>query len=82
MPKATSVTITPRTAASEFLIAVNRIRLSQLIRDPFVAAAFRAAEDDGLAPDLVEADHPKTLGGGAAEAAPATGGPVLAGWEG
>jgi hypothetical protein len=49
------------------LPAVARIHLSQLFRDPYVAAAFRAAEDDGLAPDLAEIDHPKTLDGGAAE---------------
>lgn len=38
-----------------------------MIRDPFVAAAFKAAEDDGLAPDLVDLDHPRTLDGGPAE---------------
>jgi hypothetical protein len=43
------------------------IKLSSLFTDPFVAAAFRAAEDDGLAPALVETDHPRTLDGGAAE---------------
>jgi hypothetical protein len=37
-----------------------------MFRDPFVRAAFEAAEDDGLAPALVEADHPRTLDGGAA----------------
>jgi hypothetical protein len=67
MPKATRVNITPRTVASEFLITVNRLQISLMIRDPFVAAAFRAAEDDGLAPDLAEIDHPKHLDGGAAE---------------
>jgi hypothetical protein len=30
-------------------------------------AAFQAAEDDGLAPALVETDHPRTLDGGAGE---------------
>ena len=30
-----------------------------------IAAAFRAAEDDGLAPAFVEQDHPLTLDGGA-----------------
>jgi hypothetical protein len=50
MAKANRVPSTPRTTASEFLIAVNRIRLSQMIRDPFVAAAFSAAEDAGPAP--------------------------------
>jgi hypothetical protein len=42
-------------------------KLSSMFRDPFVRAAFEAAEDDGLAPALVESDHPKTLDGGAAE---------------
>jgi hypothetical protein len=41
--------------------------LSTMFRDPFVRAAFQAAEDDGLAPALVETDHPRTLDGGAAE---------------
>jgi hypothetical protein len=49
------------------------ISLSELFRDPFVAAAFRAAEDDGLAPALVDIDQPRTLDGGAAEIVPATG---------
>lgn len=46
--------------------AVNQstTRLSQLFRDPFLRAAFKAAEDDGLAP--VDSDRPKTLRGGAA----------------
>lgn len=73
MTQAKRVHSTPRTPASEFLIAVNRIRLSQITRDPFVSAAFRAAEDDGLAPDLVETDHPKHLDGGAAEVVGETG---------
>jgi hypothetical protein len=38
-----------------------------MIRDPFVAAAFKAAEDDGLAPGHVRIDRPRTLNGGAAE---------------
>jgi hypothetical protein len=42
-------------------------KLSSLFRDPFLRAAFQAAEDDGLAGDLVETDHPRSLGGGAAE---------------
>jgi hypothetical protein len=67
MPKADRVHSTPRTTASEFLITVNRLQLSLMIRDPFVAAAFKAAEDDGLAPDLVDLDHPRILDGGAAE---------------
>jgi hypothetical protein len=71
MPKADSVHSTPRTTASEFLITVNRLQLSLMIRDPFVAAAFKAAEDDGLAPALVEIDNPLTLDGGAAERLPA-----------
>lgn len=82
MPKADRVNITPRKTTSEFLIAVNRIRLSRMIRDPFVAAAFRAAEDDGLAPDLVETDHPKHLDGGAAEVVGATGRRILGMVEG
>jgi hypothetical protein len=50
-----------RTTASDFLITVNRLTLSLMIRDPFVAAAFKAAEDDGLAPNLAEVDRPRTL---------------------
>jgi hypothetical protein len=42
-------------------------KLSSMFRDPFLRAAFKAAEDDGLAPALVETDHPRTLDGGAAE---------------
>jgi hypothetical protein len=56
-----------RRTASEFLIALNRLQISLMVRDPFVGAAFRRSEDDGLAPDLVENDHPKTRDGGAAE---------------
>jgi hypothetical protein len=67
MPKATGVFITQRTGMSEFLTTVNRLQISLMIRDPFVAAAFKAAEDDGLAPDLVGIDQPRTLDGGAAE---------------
>jgi hypothetical protein len=67
MAKATCAPSTPRTTASEFLTTVNRLQISLMIRDPFVAAAFRAAEDDGLAPSLVEIDNPLTLDGGAAE---------------
>lgn len=44
--------------------------LSSLFRDAFVAAAFKAAEEDGLEPALVIVDRPRTLTGGAAEAAP------------
>jgi hypothetical protein len=53
MAQATRVNITPQPTASEFLLTVNRIQISLMIRDPFVAAAFRAAEDDGLAPAFV-----------------------------
>jgi hypothetical protein len=67
MAKATRVHSTPRTTASEFLITVNRLQLSLMIRDPFVAAAFKSSEDDGLAPALAEIDHPRTLDGGVAE---------------
>lgn len=80
--KAARVHGTPRTTASEFLITVNRLQISLLIRDPFVAAAFRAVEDDGFAPDLVEIDHPKTLDGGAAEIIGDTGRQILAMVEG
>jgi len=38
-----------------------------MFRDPFLKAAFQAAEDDGLTGELVETDHPKSLDGGAAE---------------
>ena len=67
MTQADRVHSTPRTRASEFLITINRLQLSLMIRDPFVAAAFKAAEDDGLAPALIEIDNPLTLDGGAAE---------------
>jgi hypothetical protein len=42
-------------------------KLSSMFRDPFLRAAFEAAEDDGLAPAFVESDYPRTLDGGAAE---------------
>jgi hypothetical protein len=73
MAKAACVPSTPRTTASEFLITVNRLQISLMIRDPFVSAAFKAAEDDGLTPSLVEIDHPRNLDGGAAEVVPDTG---------
>jgi hypothetical protein len=63
MTKAASKTTTP----TAFLNAVARVHLSHLFQDPFLRATFKAAEDDGLAPDLVQVDHPKTLNGGAAE---------------
>ena len=53
----------------------HNTRLSTLFRDSFLRAAFKAAEDDGLAPAFVEIDDPLTLDGGAAE-------PVLAMVEG
>jgi len=80
--QADRVRSTPRRTASEFLITVNRLQISFMVRDPFVAAAFRAAEDDGLAPDLVETDHPKHLDGGAAEVIGDTGRQILAMVEG
>jgi hypothetical protein len=67
MAKANRVFSTQRTPASEFLITVNRLQLSLMIRDPFVAAAFKSAEDDGLAPSFVAIENPKTLDGGVAE---------------
>jgi hypothetical protein len=54
------------------LSAVARIHLSHLFQDPFLRAAFKAAEDDGLAPSLVEIDNPIMLDGGAAERVLAT----------
>jgi hypothetical protein len=42
-------------------------RLSSLFSDPYLRAAFAAAEDDGLAPMLLDFDHPPSLSGGAAE---------------
>ena len=42
--------------------------LSSLIRDPFVRAAFAAAERDGLAPLAVLVDNPPSFDGGAAAA--------------
>lgn len=65
--------ITPPKLASEFLVAVKRLQISLMIRDPYVARAFRAAEDDGLAPSMAGIDHPKHLDGGAAEVIGATG---------
>jgi hypothetical protein len=47
--------------------STNTTKLSSMFRDPYLRAAFQAAEDDGLAPALVETDHPRTLDGGAAE---------------
>ena len=43
-------------------------KLSCLIRDPFVRAAFEAAEKDGLAPLSVLNDAPPSLDGGEAVA--------------
>lgn len=42
-------------------------KLSHLFRDRYLRGAFARAEDDGLAPALVETDHPPSLTGGAAE---------------
>jgi hypothetical protein len=67
MPKAVRVHSTPPKPASEFLTTVNRLQISLTIRDPFVSAAFKAAEDDDLAPSHVRVDRPRTLNGGAAE---------------
>jgi hypothetical protein len=46
----------------------NSTNLSSLIRDPFVRAAFEAAERDGLAPLAVLIDTPPSLDGGAVAA--------------
>jgi hypothetical protein len=67
MAQAKRVHSTPPKPASEFLTTVNRLQISLMIRDPFVAAAFKAAEDDNLAPSHVTVDRPRTLNGGAAE---------------
>jgi len=47
--------------------------LSAMFADPFLRAVFKSAEDDGLAPDMAEIDHPKHLDGGAAEVIGETG---------
>jgi hypothetical protein len=41
MAQAKSVHSTRRMTAPEFLTTVNRLQISLIIRDPFVAAAFR-----------------------------------------
>jgi len=41
-------------------------KLSALFRDPFLRAAFQAAEDDGLAPAPGDCDRPRTLDSGSA----------------
>jgi hypothetical protein len=43
MTQADRVNITPPKPASEFLIAVNRLQISLMIRDRYVARAFKAA---------------------------------------
>jgi hypothetical protein len=48
--------------------AHHTTNLSSLIRDPFVQAAFEAAERDGLAPLAVLVDNPPSLDGGAVAA--------------
>ncbi|MDI2103945.1 hypothetical protein [Bradyrhizobium sp. Mp64] len=40
--------------------------LSSLFRDPVLRAAFKAAEDDGLSPSMVDVDQPPHLDGGTA----------------
>jgi hypothetical protein len=57
--------------------ANHSTNLSALFRDPYLRDVFARAEDDGLVPDRVEPDHPRTLDGGAAELIPATGRRVL-----
>jgi hypothetical protein len=51
------------TRPTAFLNTVARIHLSHHFRDLFVAAAFKAAEDEGIAPGLVEVDKPGKLSG-------------------
>jgi hypothetical protein len=41
-------------------------KLSSMIRDPFVRAAFEAVERDGLSPAAAVIDRPPALVGGAA----------------
>jgi hypothetical protein len=65
MARANSNATTKPTA---FLSAVARIHLSHLFQDPFVRAAFEAAERDGLAPLAVLIDTPPSLNGGEAVA--------------
>ena len=48
--------------------APHTTNLSSLIRDPFVRAAFEAAERDGLAPLAVLTGTPPSLNGGQAVA--------------
>jgi len=50
-------------------ISKNTARLSTLFVDPFLRAAFAAAEGDGLAPAFVEQDRPRDLDGGAVASA-------------
>ena len=45
--------------------AHHTTNLSSLIRDPFIRAAFEAAERDGLAPLAVLAETPPLFDGGA-----------------
>jgi hypothetical protein len=50
------------TKPTAFLNAVALVHLSHLFQDSFLRAAFKAAEDDGLAPNPVEFDHLPHLG--------------------
>ena len=65
MPKADSHDITNPSIPTGFLSAVARIHISHLFQDPFLRAAFKAAEDDGLVPAFVETVYPRHLDGDA-----------------
>jgi hypothetical protein len=68
MSKQTRVHGAQRPTASEFLITVNRLQISLMIRDPLMVA-FRGDEDTVLA----ETDHPMTLDSGSPEVVGDTG---------
>jgi hypothetical protein len=53
--------------SANFRPGSNPSNVSLMIRDPYVAKAFKAAEDDGLAPSMATTDRPHMLNGGAAE---------------
>jgi hypothetical protein len=53
--------------SANFRPGSNPSNVSLMIRDPYFAKAFKAAEDDGLAPSMATTDRPHMLNGGAAE---------------
>jgi hypothetical protein len=46
--------------------ALTQANVWLMIRDPYVAKAFKTAEDDGLAPSMATTNRPHMLNGGAA----------------